>query len=256
MHGDDFDIPDGPAADDELPEDGRRLPLLAVEDAVCFPGTEMEVPLTDPGARRLVRDLMDRPETERRAGVVLTMPGGGRDPFGRREVFPGGTVARVLGLAHGDGGAAGQPPGDAVPRVRLAGEYRFEVTRQIPSATPFRQALARPLGEQALAEEDPAVVELRRRILDLATRILPELSGMVAFDADTLARLHRAEHPFEEVVNRVAAGLDLPAARKLELLLANLAERGRALVSILESRRVVLDRLRPWRHLAANPELN
>ena len=58
------------------------------------------------------------------------------------------------------------------------------------------------------------------------------------------------------MVNRLAAGLDLPALRKLELLLASLPQRGEALVSILENRRSVLDRLRPWRHLAAHPELN
>lgn len=277
---------------------GDRLPLLTVEEAVCFPGTRIEVPITDRGAWRLIRELMDQPEEERWAGVVLPMPGGEADPFGRPEVFPGGTVARLVGLylpeweisledvlkeearlrelgyevpeedefdpddpslddeEWEDEFSEEPDTGFGPPRVTLAGEYRFEVARQIPSARPFREVVARPLAEEPVDESDPSVVRLRQRILDLAAHVLPELREMVAFDAETLALLRSGEHRFEQVVNRLAAGLDLPPPRKLELLLADLAERGHALASILESRRQVLDRLRPWRHLSRDPELN
>jgi Lon protease-like protein len=225
----DRDAVDDPGGDDERPDADEleaRLPLLALDDAVCFPGTVLVTTVSDDGGRSLVREMMRRDAGERWLGIVLSLPGGGRDPFGRREVFPGGTAGRVIEARHDDGDAL----------VVLGGEFRFEISRQVPGAAPYRRAVIRPLGEVSLDDEDPGVQQLRTRLLDLVHGLLPELGESVTLDLD--------------------AGLDLPALRKLELLLAALPQRGEALVSILENRRSVLDRLRPWRHLAAHPELN
>jgi len=223
-----------------------RLPLLVLDDDVCFPGTEMTVRVAEPGGRRLIRDLLDLEAEERWMGIVLPRPDRGADPLGRREVFPGGTAVRLLG-AHL------QP--DGVSEVRFAGEFRFEIERELPGDEQYRRAVVRPLGEVPLAEDDPGVLTVRRRLLDLVEGLLPELGEQFDLSHDDLAEL-RGAAPFALLVNRLAAGLDVPAQRKLELLLANLPERGETVLSILESRRYVLDRLRPWRHLAANPELN
>lgn len=239
--------PDDPG--DERPDGDEleaRLPLLVLDDAVCFPGTVLLTTVGDDGGRRLVSELMRRDAGERWLGIVLSLPDGNRDPFGRPEVFPGGTAGRVLEVRHDD-------DGDAV--VALGGEFRFEIARQVIDPSPYRRAVIRPLGEIALDDDDPGVQHLRTRLLDLVHGLLPELGDHIALDLEALAEL-RAGHGIESVVNRLAAGLDLPAMRKLELLLAALPQRGEALVSILESRRSVLDRLRPWRHLAAHPELN
>jgi Lon protease-like protein len=223
-----------------------RLPLLVLDDDVCFPGTEMTVRVAEPGGRRLIRDLMDLDADERWLGIVLPRPDGSADPLGRPEVFPGGTAVRLI-QAHQ------QPEGFS--DVRLAGEFRFEIERELPGGELYRQAVIRPLGEVELEEDDPGVLTVRRRLLDLVEGLLPELGEQLELSDDDLAEL-RGATPFLLLVNRLAAGLDVPAARKLELLLANLPERGETVLSILESRRYVLDRLRPWRHLAANPELN
>jgi len=58
------------------------------------------------------------------------------------------------------------------------------------------------------------------------------------------------ECAFEELVNRIASGLDLPPLRKLKLLQQPLPERGLSILAILRNRQQVLDLLRPWRHLA------
>jgi len=55
---------------------------------------------------------------------------------------------------------------------------------------------------------------------------------------------------FEETVNGLAAELDVPALRKLQLLVEPLCERADSLEGILRARRRVLDLLRPYRHLA------
>lgn len=223
-----------------------RLPLLALSDEVCFPGIQLTVQVKEPGARRLIRDLQEQVDGERWIGIVLARPGGNPDPLGRPEVFPGGTAGRLLD-------ASTQP--DGVSEVVLAGEFRFRIERELPGDQPYRQAVVEPLEDVGLEEDDPGVVSVRRRILDLAEGLLPELERQIHFSTEDLAEL-RAGRPFELVVNRLAAGLDLPALRKLELLLSSLPERGESVLSILESRRVVLDQLRPWRHLAENPQLN
>ena len=61
---------------------------------------------------------------------------------------------------------------------------------------------------------------------------------------------------FEQLVNRIAAEIDLPPLSKIGLLNDPLPERALHLLGILSSRRQVLDLLRPYRHLAADPELN
>jgi len=223
-----------------------RLPLLALSDEVCFPGIQLTVRIAEPGSRRLIRDLQERTAGERWIGIVLTRPGSHPDPMGRPEVFPGGTAGRLVG-------ATTQP--DGVSEVVLAGEFRFRIERELPGDEPYRQAVVEALEDVELEEDDPGVLTVRRRILDLAENLLPELERQVHFSVEDLAEL-RAGRPFELVVNRLAAGLDLPALRKLELLLSSLPERGESVLSILESRRVVLDQLRPWRHLARHPERN
>ena len=61
---------------------------------------------------------------------------------------------------------------------------------------------------------------------------------------------------FEELVNRLASELDLPALRKLQLLIESLPDRALSVLSILRSRQQVVDLLRPYRHLAITSLLN
>lgn len=62
--------------------------------------------------------------------------------------------------------------------------------------------------------------------------------------------------PLPNVVNVLAAHLDLPALRKLQLLAEPLPERALSVLGILRARQKVLDLLRPYRHLAAGAEYN
>lgn len=230
----------------DLSDATSRLPLLPLDDDVCFPGMEMTVLVARPEARRLLDDVRTLEADERWIGVVLCREDGDHDPFGRPEVYPGGTAGRLLDVtAHPDGHSV----------ATVAGVFRFEIERHIPSDEAYRRAVVRPLAEAAMDEDDPGVASFRRRLLDLAEGLLPELAEQVDLDASDLAVL-RGDVPLADVVNRLAAGLDLPAPRKLDLLLSALPERGRSLLSILESRRHVLDRLRPYRHLAAHPDRN
>ena len=89
------------------------------------------------------------------------------------------------------------------------------------------------------------------RLIDAET--LPDGRSHILLVGDFSFELERelaGDCAFEELVNRIASGLDLPPLRKLKLLQQPLPERGLSILSILRNRQQVLDLLRPWRHLA------
>lgn len=211
---------------------GTRLPLVPLPDVVHFPRTDLRLHVFEPRSRRLLRDLVAQDEGEpRRIGIVLARPARrGSQP----EIYPGGTAGRLVELeALPDGGA----------NVLLRGEFRFALERELGSE-PYRQGLVRPIEEPLLNESDAGIVAVRAG-----------LGGRFPLSSSDLAEV-AADGSFEELVNRIAADLDLPAPRKFSLLAESLPERALSLVSILRSRKQVVALLRPYRSLAAKSEWN
>ncbi len=224
-----------------------RLPLLPLSDVVHFPRTRLGVDVLDPRYDGLLAELAARDEGDRWLGTVLVQPGARRDARGRRRIFPGGTAGRVVGLElRPDGGS----------HLALVGESRFKVTREI-AERPFREAEVELVGEPALREDDAGVVAVRRQVVDLVARLRAAgaLGGEFALDAGELLALGFGSS-FEELVNRVAADLPLPALRKLALLVRSLPERALELLAILRGRERVIELLRPYRRPAGDPDLN
>lgn len=222
--------------------DATRLPLVPLSGAVCFPRTELKLHVVDPSYSRLVADLEELDEDSRWLGVVLMKPGPRLDAEGNPEIFPGGTAARVMDLET-------MPDGHC--DLLLWGEFRFELEREIVG--PYRQALVRPVEEPWLNERDAGVVAVRRKIVRLLRSLRDELGDKLPVDVDGLAA---ADCDFEELINRVAAEVDVPAVRKLQLLTESLPERGLSVLSILSSRQQVIDLLRPFRRRGTDPERN
>jgi uncharacterized protein len=225
--------------------DGTRLPLVPLTDVVHFPRTELRLHVLDPSYVQLVRHLAELDEDSRWLGVVLLKPGPRLDPEGRLAIFPGGTAARVLDLET-------RPDGHS--DLVLHGELRFELEREIADThAPYRQALVRLVEEPWFNERDAGVVAVRQAIVELLRSLCEELGEKLPLDVDGLSS---GDCPFEELVNRVACRVDLPPVRKLQLLTESLLERGLSVLSILRSRRQVLDMLRPYRRLADGSERN
>jgi uncharacterized protein len=220
--------------------DGTRLPLVPLADLVHFPRTELRLHVIDPSYLPLVQDLAGQDDDSRWLGVVLLKPGWKR---GRPEIFPGGTAARVMDL---------ETLPDGHSELRLYGEFRFELERELADA-PYRQALVRPVEEPWLNERDAGIVAVCQAILELLRWLCEELGDKLPLDVDDLAS---GDCVFEELVNRVAARVDVPPLRKLQLLGESLPERGLSVLSILRSRRQVIDMLRPFRRLADGSERN
>ncbi len=223
--------------------DGTRLPLVPLPDLVHFPRTELRLHVVDPSYLQLVQDLAELDEDSRWLGVVLLRPGWNRDPEGRPGIFPGGTAARVMDL---------ETLPDGRSDLLLWGEFRFQVERELGD-TPYRQGLVRPVEEPWLNERDAGVVAVRQAIVELLRSLCQELGDRLPLDVDDLAS---GDCVFEELVNRIAARVDVPPLRKLQLLTESLPERGLSVLSILRSRRQVLDMLRPFRRLAERSEHN
>jgi Lon protease-like protein len=223
--------------------DGTRLPLVPLADLVHFPRTELRLHVVDPSYLQLVRDLAVLEEDSRWLGVVLLKPGWRRSPEGRPEIFPGGTAARVLYLET-------EPDGRS--ELVLHGEFRFELERELGDV-PYRQALVRPVEEPWLNERDAGVVAVRHALVELLRSLCQELGDTLDLDVEDLAS---GDCAFEELVNRIASRVDVPLLRKLQLLTEPLPERGLSVLSILRSRRQVMDMLRPFRRLAEGSERN
>jgi Lon protease-like protein len=224
------------------------MPLFPLADVVHFPHTDLRLHVAEAAARRLIRDVIAKHEDARWIGIVLIKPGaagaaGGM--AGRPEVFAGGTAGLLLD--------AEQLP-DGCSNIILHGEFRFRMRREVTDQ-PYREALVEPVEEPWLDERDAGIVAVRGAILDLLRWLAAELRGNCVFGAGEIAELDRRCR-FEELVNRVAADLDVPALRKQQLLQEALPERALSLLSILRNRQKVVEQLRPFRHLAGNHLLN
>jgi Lon protease-like protein len=227
--------------DDSLPS--VALPLVPVADLVHFPRTELILDLEIAPHRQLVRHLLAQAPEQRLLGVVLVKPA---QPAraGVRAVFGAGTCARVTRV---------EPLAEEGVRLHLQGTCRFaieEETRQ----EPFREALVRLVEEPELDEGEPEVRQARRRLGNRLMEARSAFGDGFVMSAEELREALAA--PFEELVNRIAHGLDVPALRKLELLACPLPERALEVLGILRSRIKLAHLLAPYRRLAAAVESN
>ena len=216
-----------------------RLPLFPLPDVVCFPRTELKLLVEEPRYLQMVRDLMDREDEARWIGMVLLKPGWSQSYDGRPAVYSGGTASRLID-------AENLPDGST--NILLIGDFRFELERELTADAPYRLAEVRPVEEPWLNEHDAGIRAVRKSLTELLLQVAGETGERFPLGSEALEEL--ADCAFEELVNRIASGLDLPPLRKLKLLQQTLPERGLALLSILRNRQQVLDLLRPWRHLA------
>ena len=219
-----------------------ELPLFPLPDVVHFPRTELRLHVFEPRYRQLVRDLLTRDERDRWIGMVLLRDGDEEDA--PAEISEAGTAGRLVSVEY-------LPDGRS--NIVLQGGFRFAIEREVGDRA-YRMAQIRPLTEPALFVHDPDVVARQDTLLHLARALARELGERFPITSETVELL--SEGDFEETVNGLAAVLDVPPLRKLQLLVEPLSERASSLEGILRSRRKVLDLLRPFRHLAGPAELN
>lgn len=218
----------------------RRLPLFPLTDDVHFPHTEIELHVRDSHYSALAEDLFLARGRESWIGTVLLRPGFRIETALQAPVFDEGTAGRLIDVREERDGC----------HLVVRGERRFRVERETAGAT-CREGWVRFLAESQLSERDPDVQDLRRELLSTTTL----LAGEIGEDWEHLLELDGGL-PFEALVNQLAAHVDVDPVKKLQLLRDSLPERALRLLTILRNRRQVLELLRPYRHLAADPDRN
>lgn len=222
-----------------------RLPLFPLPDVVHFPRTDLRLHVFEPRYRQLVRDLLERERGARWIGMVLIKPG--ERPFDELpEIFGAGTAGQLVAV---------DPLPDGRSLIQLRGVFRFAIEREV-GGQPYRQAIVRTLDEDRASEQDAGLRRLRGDLVEMAGALREEMGDRFPLDQEAVAALRLPATTCEEVVNRLAAELDVPALRKLQLLAEDLPQRAHNLAGILRARRRVLDLLRPYRALAAGAEHN
>jgi uncharacterized protein len=226
--------------------DSLHVPLFPLPDVVHFPHTDLRLHIFEPRYRQLIADLQRLPPDERMIGMVVLAPAVDEQ---RPAIFAAGTAGRLVEV---------EPLADGRSNVRLHGAFRFEVRAEVdpdePPATPYRRALVQPLDETVPDERSLEIRTQRQVLVRTALGLSHELPDRFPLSVVELRELER--EPLAPLVNRLCARLDLPVLRKLQLLSLDLPERTMTLLRVLESRRQVVDELRPFRHLAAGAELN
>lgn len=230
-----------------MPDDTPTLlPLFPLANVVHFPDTELPLHILEPRYRVLVRDLEARRAAGEPAlvGMAVSRPGE-RDTAGRTAVFAAGTAGRLVAI---------EPLADGRYDIVLRGEFRFTLERE-GEARPYRTAIVRPHPEAPIDDAEPVVRAVREELITHLEALAAEMGGNFPLDRERLARL-AATGSFAALINNLAAELDLPVSRKLLLLDQTLPERALDVLTVLRSRRRVLDLLRPFRHLAHRAERN
>lgn len=218
-----------------------ELPLFPLPDVVHFPRTDLRLHIFEPRYRQLVRDLLARDERDRWVGMVLLRSA---DEDSMPEISEAGTAGRLISVDYLSDGRS---------NILLRGGFRFSIEREV-GERPYRMALVRTLPEPELELAAREVQARQQGLVRLAAALAEELGERFPVTPETVRQL--AAGDFEETVNALAADLDVPALRKLQLLVAPLAERAEGVSSILRARRKVLDLLRPFRGLSKTPEQN
>ena len=220
----------------------RQLPLFPLPNVVHFPDTELHLHIFEPRYRQLISDLQHQPEEDRLIGMVLLKPGwesSGDAP----EIYEPGTAGLMVELDYLDDGRS---------NIVLRGQYRFQVKREFPSH-PYRQALVWPLEEPPRHSSSEDAEDLKRELAELVTSLRQRIGR--AFPIGMTSRTSE-NASLDELVNTIAAQLDVPAQSKLDLLARELPERAHRVLAILRSRDRVLDLLEPFRGSRGDPDSN
>ena len=181
------------------------LPMLPVSDPILFPGLGMDITIRNPAHAVLIEDVA---RGNRLFALVTLRPDSLPDGRGNRDVFPNGTLCRLVALTRSDGRLI--ITARALGKIRVEGE---EFTR------PYRLAKIRQVPE---VDADTDLDKLHRMRLEI-----DELLKLV----DPLVLPPMSD---EERINTVAFYLDLDLFERQDLLDRDgVSARAQALIDLL-----------------------
>lgn len=200
--------------DSELPD---ALPILALRNAVLFPGTVVPVTIGREKSMQLIRDA------EKEGKLIGAVPQKDvfvEDPV-KEDLFEYGTVARIIKTI--------EMPDGSITAI-LHGHNRFRLETIVEYA-PYLLGRVEYLAEVHPAKDDMDVKAIADNIKDSASRILKMSSGI---PKEAIMAIGGIDN-FEFLVNFVTVSVEVDDyADKLDILsLSNIKERSLKLLEVL-----------------------
>jgi len=179
-----------------------NLPVVAMRDAVLFPGMSLPIAAARPQTLRAIEAALRDPE-HRVFAVVQREPGDEVTPEGLHTI---GTIAKLGSVQRGLGGV----------RLVLEGQHRGIAMRISPSDGYLVAAISEATELPPLAPGDPAFMALHREVRERAAE-LAKKRGVPEDAVDQM--LNQITEP-GRLADLVAAYLDVPVAERQDLLAA------------------------------------
>ncbi len=194
------------------------VPLFPLPNVVLFPGALLPLHIFEERYREMTKDAL---AGSRMIGMILLQKGWEVEYEGAPSVFPVGCAGEIVqeeSLAEGRF------------NIVLHGISRFQLTRELPRGTLYRQGSIVLLDNVAREEEKEPLEGLRRKVLALCTEILMEMKM-------TEILPYASSLSAAQLFDTAAFYLNMPVDKKQELLSElDLLKRGKALLDILRER--------------------
>lgn len=200
----------------ELPE---ALPLFPLPGALLLPGGQLPLNVFEPRYLRMVDDALGE---HRLIGMVQPRPCE-KSEKKHPPLYSVGCAGRITSFAEA---------GDGRYLITLTGVRRFEIQRELPIDTPYRQALVDWTRYARDDQSDPTASLVDRRRLEGAMRQYLETEGL---KTDWKAV---GQAPVDALVASLAMGCPFAPSEKQALLeAANLGDRAICLITLMEMAR-------------------
>ena len=202
------------------------LPLFPLPNVVLFPDALLPLHIFEPRYRTMVADALD---SDRHIGMVLLRAGFERDYEGRPPIFDVGCRGVIVHWVRLDDGRY---------NILLRGLERFRVVAE-NHERPYRRATVETLPERSLDEYGKqALTRVRRKLEDGLGLPFDAPDAEGDEPARQLSTLSDAEF-----LHVIAQHIDLEPIEKQALLeCETLVERGRALLELIDIRRMTSHR--------------
>ncbi|NWG70534.1 MAG: LON peptidase substrate-binding domain-containing protein [Parvularculaceae bacterium] len=201
----------------EFPE---ALPLFPLSGALLLPGGQLPLNIFEPRYLRMIDDALGE---HRLIGMIQPKDSGARAEKGLPSLFQIGCAGRITAFSE---------TGDGRYLITLTGFRRFEIERELPVDTPYRQALVDWSRFARDDQDDPSGALVDRDRLEGAMRQYLAAEGL---KTDWKAV---GQAPVDALVASLAMGCPFAPSEKQALLeAATLGDRASCLIALMEMSR-------------------
>ena len=184
-----------------LSADGKEISILALRNAVLFPGTVMPLVVGRKKTMDLLSNLSGKDEV---IGVLTQRERSVDDPEGK-DLFPIGSIARTLKVVREGGGGS---------HIIVQGLQRFEIV-EFTQTEPYLKAKVRLLDEPI--GDEVKVQAMTRTLRESASELVSLLPEAPSGAADLLERTGPPTHLAYLLISNIA----VPILEKIAVLEAN-----------------------------------